>query len=112
MERASAAALTGIPEGARAYIGLSYGSIAVKWGPYEGPQVGEFMARLLEADPEQGMPFFVALDCGVAEDPVAEILAWYQDEPASAIEARSGETAKHGSTVGESAVPNGETPDA
>lgn len=65
---------------ARAYVGLVYGSIAVKWGPYTGPQAGQFMNRLLELDPNRKVPFFVSLELGASDDPVAEMQDWAEFE--------------------------------
>lgn len=61
--------------GAKAHIGITIGNIVVRWGPYEPEQAGQFITRMVEADPDNKIPFFVGLQCDPLDDLVAAILA-------------------------------------
>jgi hypothetical protein len=66
--------ISAIPADSRAFIGISYGPFAFKWGPYTGEQVGKFLNRLLEADPDNKRPFFASVEIQGVDDPVPEII--------------------------------------
>lgn len=60
--------------GATAFVGLSLGSLVIRWGPYDPKEAGAFMTRLVEADPDRNIPFFVGVQCDPLPDPVETIL--------------------------------------
>lgn len=56
--------------GAWAFVGISMGAIVIRWGPYAPEEAGKFIERVLELDPDRGVPFFVGLQCDPVDDPI------------------------------------------
>lgn len=66
----------------KVWLGLSYGSLALKWGPYRGKEVGPIITKLLEVDPDRKIPFFVSIELPQPDDLFAEIIEWSTPDPA------------------------------
>jgi hypothetical protein len=68
--------------GAKAHIGVTFGCFVIRWGPYAPEEVGPMMTRLIEADPDRKIPFFVGLQCDAIDNPVETILGmgWVSKE--------------------------------
>lgn len=66
------------------YVGLSYGALAIKWGPYPPDVAGGFMEGLLQADPDKKFPVFFSVECEAVDDPISTILGWCSEEAPSA----------------------------
>lgn len=76
VDQAGEAAGYDLSKGERAYIGLSCGTFAFKWGPYPPQQVGQMLAEIGKRS--QHCAFFT-IEFGAPEDPLPEILAMMDD---------------------------------
>jgi hypothetical protein len=65
---------------AKAYVGVVYGPFAIKYGPYTGPQVGEFLRQLMDQH-EGEHPFLFSVELPGVANPVPELIELAKDMP-------------------------------
>lgn len=75
----------------KVWLGLSYGSLAVKWGPYRGEEVGPVIEKLLEVDPDRKIPFFISVELPPPDDLFAEIADWSRPDDDAQADQPEGE---------------------